>query len=136
MATTNVVTISEGETLTASPFRVYLVQGDTLQFLNRASEDVLVAFSESARSLLSLPVGAPQVTIAAQASVSFPVSAPEQESYCCQVVAAGTQPGHFSCPDFTGETILTILCGLGRDLSGAGQGAAGGGQQVIPQTDR
>jgi hypothetical protein len=117
MSKTTVKILQDGENRSAEPYEVSIVEGSTIEFSAPAGADTLLSLAPETAVLLDPKPDTLQVKIAGGASVSYKFrKAAANRSYCCQVLAAGSDPGPIQCPDAQGDAVLTILSSGNRGV--------------------
>ena len=109
MSTKVVEIVQDGHFRVAQPPQVLIVEGNSVQFSNQGASGTVLVFTRETRDVLSPTPESLVVNIAGGSSVSFEFLKPSTGPYCCQVLAEGTEPITFSCPDSQDGPILTIL---------------------------
>jgi len=117
MSKTTVKILQDGENRSAEPYEVSIVDGSTIEFSAPVGGDTLLSLSPETAVLLDPKPDTLQVKIAGGASVSYQFRKAANHSYCCQVLAAGSDVGPIQCPDAQGDALLTILSSGSRNLS-------------------
>jgi len=116
MSKTTVKILQDGENRSAQPYEVSIVEGSTIEFSAPAGGDTLLSLTSETAVLLDPKPATLQVKIAGGSSVSYRFRKPANHSYCCQVLAAGSEAGPIQCPDAQGDAVLTILSSVSRGM--------------------
>jgi hypothetical protein len=117
MSSAMVKILQDGENRSAQPYEVSIAEGSTIEFSAPAGADTLLSLTPETAVLLDPKPDTLQVKIAGGSSVSYRFRKPANHSYCCQVLAAGSDAGPIQCPDGQGDAVLTILSSGARSLS-------------------
>jgi hypothetical protein len=117
MSKTTVKIFQDGANRSAEPYEVSIVEGSAIEFSAPAGADTLLSLTAETAVLLDPKPDTLQVKIAGGSSVSYEFRKPANHSYCCQVLAAGSDAGPIQCPDAQGDAVLTIVSSGSRNLN-------------------
>jgi len=115
--------VQDGSARSAEPFQVAIVEGNSIEFHAQSGGGTILSLTQATVDILSPKPASSAVLVAGGTSVSFQFLKADGLSYCCQVLAEGTQPQPIQCPPAQEIAILTILPSHGRgpgDKTGRG----------------
>lgn len=117
MSKTTVKILQDGENRSAEPYEVSILEGSTIEFSAPVGGDTVLSLTSETAVLLDPKPDTLQVKIAGGASVSYRFRKAASHSYCCQVLAAGSDAGPIQCSDAQGDAVLTILSSSSRGVN-------------------
>jgi hypothetical protein len=109
--------VQDGPYRAGQPAQVEIADGNSVEFKNGTDGATELVLTEETRDILSPKPSSTVVQIAAGASVSFDFKKPSQNSYCCQVLADGTEPRPITCGSSGDGAVLSILSSEDRDYA-------------------
>jgi hypothetical protein len=109
--------VQDGAYRATQPARVQIEEGNSIEFRNGQAGGTELVLTPETRSILSPTPASTVVQIAAGASVSFDFKKPSSTSYCCQVLAEGTDPNPINCTSSDEGAVLSILSSEERSTS-------------------